>query len=75
MFFCKKISPWLIEREPRGNRENENENENKNERERERKEREAEEEKCAALIRMQKTMDEYQAFVNKGFEDLKKKYQ
>lgn len=56
------------ERDEREQRERERERE-----ERERKEREAEEEKCASLIRMQKIMDEYQAFVNKGFEDLGKK--
>ena len=56
----------------------EREREEKEEREREEresKEREAEEEKCAALICMQKIMDEYQAFVNKGFDNLSEKYQ
>ena len=65
----------MADRERAEREQREREREREPERERERKEREAEEEKCAALIRMQKTMDEYQAFVNKGFEDLKKKYQ
>jgi len=37
------------------------------------KEIEAEEEKRAALIRMAKILEEYQAMVQKGFKDLEKK--
>jgi len=39
------------------------------------KEQEEEEIKCAALIRMAKILEEYQLIVQKGFEELQKKYE
>jgi hypothetical protein len=72
---CSHICVFCVFPEKMDRERNEREERERREREeRERKEREAEEEKCAALIRMAHIMREYQAMVDKGFEDLQKKY-
>ena len=50
----------------------ERQKEEKEREEREKKEREAEDERCAALLRMNQIMKDYQSFIDKGFDDLSK---